>query len=268
MIRLRSFCISRVAACVLTSQAILSAQGTCVPVGSPDRYGDVNFHGQYGYVFDYWSDAAEHNGTHRFQLGVKNEGKTPLTINWLTADFFRRGIAPSAEALSECREDRNPLNVKRGIIKYGPLTQYDGPDARFYQSQPTTASAQTHATDFSVVWKAILDSDKPYLVSFKAQATLTAERGIEYAFSNFEDPIEIEWTQVLTQPVLLAAQQINQPSTVRNGRLILGRGQALRFSFSGTGIRSQAAPLSVYIPSGPLLYRDVFTGLTFAEVRR
>jgi hypothetical protein len=187
-----------------------------------------------------------------------------LSFDWLNANFFRRGVSPGVEALSECREDRNPLNTNLGIIKYGPLTQIDGPNARFYQAQSTATGAATGSVTFPLIWKAILDSGEPYSVNFKVQATFTQDQ-IEYVFSNVEAPVEVQWPQVLTPPVLSAAQRLNQP--VRDGRIVLAGPQPVRFSFGGVGIRRQRAPLSVYIPNGPLLYRDVFTGLTFEVVR-
>jgi hypothetical protein len=262
----RTFCILLAAGRAFICPTILSAQGPCFLDGPPDRYGELNYVGQADNVFDYWSDAGEHGNKYYFQLGVKNEGKGPLTIDW--AYFFRRGIPPKVEARSECLDDGNTLNVYRGIIKYGPLTQFNGPNARFYQFQRAPSGTQTDATSFEVNWRAILDSGEPYPVSFKVQAALTADRQIEYVFSNFQAPIEVEWSQVLTQPVLLAAQKLNQPPTIRDGRLVLARTQSLRFSFSGEGIRRQSAPLSVFIPNGPLLYRDAFAGLTFTQVTR
>jgi len=240
----------------------LSGQGTCPLTNPPPSLGDNGYTGQNGYTFDYWSQAGTANATHYFQLRVRNVGPNPLTFDWENADFFRRGVPSAQEAKSECRADGNPPNVVHGLIKYGPNTQFSGPDAKFYHYQQGSSVA-ANSRKFSVKWTAILENGNKYVIDFSVSAT-AAERNLTYIFTNVGNPIEITWPTILSMNALQALRTQNPVQYFRNNRMALPRDGTAKFQFTGNGpISLVTAPLSVFTEDNVLVYRDQFAGLQF-----
>lgn len=279
-----------------------SSGQTCALQSPPAPFGENGYTGQGGYVFDYAADAGASGGMHYFQLLVMNKSATPLTFDWENAEFFRRGVAAGVEVRSQCRSDGNVPNVSHGLIKYGPNTQFTGPDARFYHYQrraaqsmprilpsaspelplidkvpargiaaaPAAAQAPARAqpinsVNFAVKWGALLETGNDYVVSFSVSAVRVAE-GVKYEFTNYGAPVQIDWPQILSPAALQTVRLQNAPRTVvLNNRLALpATKEPVLFSLAGKApVRTLSAPLSVYTPDNLLLYRDVFTGLLF-----
>jgi hypothetical protein len=195
---------------------------------------------------------------------VRNTGKTPLTFEWLGADFFREGVparTPDNEARSECREDGNPANVDVGVIKYGPATQFPGPSARFYTYQPKPTSATASVGNFDVRWTAELPTG-PYEVNFRVQtAASPSDRVVDYSLTNSGRPVFVEWPAVLTAAVLKTAATQNAGLELRGQQLRLVATGTIRIQLRGVGpIDRRVGPLTVYAETGTRLYTDLFTG--------
>jgi hypothetical protein len=244
--------------------SVATAQTRCDVSTSPP-YGPTGFTGSAPYQFDYWSHTKNVNGENLFQLGVKNAGPTPITVDWPDAGYFRRGIPSGASAPGACESDRNPLNTTSGRIRYGPNANFDGPVARFY-TRPgvavSTGGVKNSPTTFYVEWESVLESGQKYLAAVEVRTAVVEGNSIRYTFTSKGRPVELEWAGVLTDAALAAATR-QAEGLVRGSRLVLRTFAPAQFTVTGECCRVEAitAPLSIFDPDGLLLYRDNHRGL-------
>jgi hypothetical protein len=240
---------------MLMQTATARAQRPCNVDGPP--FGPTGYVGNSGYKFDYWSHAGTVNGDNFYQVGIKNLGPTPLTIDWQDAGYFRRGIAAGREAPGSCNRDRNWLNTAAGRIKYGPNAQFDGPIATFFTRSDALAMQSSEPIQFLVEWESILDAGENYLASVSVETTRSGPSSIRYTFINVGRPVELEWPGVLTETALAVVRRQND-SLVRGSRLVLRTSEPAQFTVADDGrhVRTITASLAIFVPNGLLLYRD------------